>query len=317
MWQRFLQFSPCLALTLFMVGAASADEPIVLRYKLEKGATYINRTKADNKTAQTIAGMNLDTAISQATVDVRVIDELDAEGTAKFTTKTERLKNTTKVPALGEFEFDSKKPDRDRSSTLGAELTPLYERMVGSDLHMEVTPRGVVKSFTGYSQLVADLIKDKPLAAQFAGGGSDNMAKLGAQGAWIVFPEKAVKPGDKWDNPFEMDLGGLGVIKGKEMVTFLSVETRDGHTVAKFSTTSDVSFDLKLDMGAAKVSGKVTTANSSGSAEFDITTGRMLKQTSELTLTGQLAVDVNNMSIPVQLTQTLSQEQTALDKLPE
>ncbi len=182
---------------------------------------------------------------------------------------------------------------------------------------MEVTPRGVVKSFTGYAQLVADLIKDKPLAAQFSGGGSDNMAKLGAQGAWVVFPEKAVKPGEKWENPLEMELGGLGVIKGTETVTLLSIETRDGHSIAKLSTTSDMSFDLKLDMGTAKVSGKISTANSSGTAEFDITAGKLLKQSGEVTLSGQLSVEVNGMTIPLQMTQTVSSEQEALDKLPE
>lgn len=315
-----LRFSQCvqfLALSLFMVQLAGADEPVLLRYKLDKGATLINQSKANNKTTQTIMGTNVDTTISQTTIDVRVIDEVTSEGVAKMKTKTERMQGTLKIAMLGDYEFDSKKTDRDKSSTLGQALTPLYERLVGSELQMEVTPRGVVQSYTGYAQLVGDLIKANPVTAQFAGGGSDNAAKLSAQGMWLVVPEKPVKVGEKWENPFELDLDQLGIIKGKETVTLLSIETRDGHSIAKLSTSSDVSFDLKVDMGTAKVTGKVTTANSSGSVEFDITAGKLLKQTAELTLSGPLSVEVNNMTIPVQFSQTVSSEQTALDKLPE
>ena len=317
MLQRFSQWVQGLALSVLLVGVVHADEPLLLRHKLEKGSTHILRSKVENKTTQSIAGMNLDSAITQTGIEVRVVEDVDANGNAKIKTKTERLKAGTKIPVLGDYEFDSTKPERDKSSSLGSELTPLYERLVGSDLNFEVTSRGVVTSFTGYSQLVADVIKDKPLASQFAGGGSDNVAKLGAQGAWIVFPENAVKPGDKWENPLEMDLAGLGVIKGKETVTLLAIEVRDGHKIAKLSSFSDLAFDAKLDMGGAKVTGKITSTNSSGSSEFDITAGKLLKQTAELTLSGQLTVEVNNTQLPLQLTQTLSSEQVAIDKLPE
>lgn len=317
MFQRFLQCAQCVALTLFVLGPALADEPVLLRYKLEKGTTLISRTKMETKTTQTINGNNIETVLGQSGIEVRVVDDLDTEGTAKLKTKIERLKANAKLGPAGDFEFDSQKTDRDKASNLGAALTPLYERLVGSELQMEVTPRGVVKSYTGYSQLVGDLVKDNPLASQFAGGGSDGAAKLSAQGQWVAFPEKAIKPGEKWDNPFEMDLPGLGVIKGKETVTLLMVENRDGHSIAKLSSSSDVSFDLKLDMGVAKVSGKITTSNSTGSAEFDVTAGKLLKQNGELTLSGQLSVEANNMTIPVQLTQVVSSENAALDKLPE
>ena len=310
---RGIQF---LTLALFSVNLAVADEPIVLRYKLEKGATLITQSKMGNKTIQTVMGNNVETTISATSIDVRTIDDL-VDGTAKMKSKTERFSGTIKIPTLGEFVFDSKKPDRDKSSVLGAALTPLYERLVGSELQLEVTPRGTVKNLTGYAQLVGDLIKDNPLTAQFASGGSDNAAKMSAQGQWLVFPENGVKVGEKWENPLEIELSGLGVLKGKETITLLSIESRDGHSVAKLSTSTDISFDLKVDMGVAKVSGKVTTANSMGSAEFDITAGKLLKQNAELTLSGELSVEVNNTTVPVQMTQTISSEQVALDKLPE
>jgi hypothetical protein len=317
MLQQFARAALFLTLAIGLIHRAQAQDPILLKYKLEKGTQSFTRHNATNKTTQKINGTNIESEITQVSIHVQASDDVDAEGTAKLKTKTERLKGTTKITGLGDYEFDSQKPDRDKSSVLGAALTPLYERIVGSDLQAEVTPHGTVKSLTGYAQLVGDLIKDNPLTAQFAGGGTDNAAKLGAQAQWIVFPETAVKPGEKWDNPYEMEMAGLGVVKGKETVTFVAVEQRDTHSIAKLSISNDISFDLKIDMGAAKVSGKVTTSSSEGSAEFDITTGKLVSQKSKLTLTGQLSVVVNNMTIPVDLTQVIESEQTSLDKLPE
>lgn len=317
MFQQFARSVLFLILTAGFAGRAYSENPVLLKYKLEKGAQTFTQHKAEHKTAQTINGMEVKTEMAQVSIDVRTIEDLAADGTAKIKTKTVRLKNNSKVPSLGDYEFDSQKTDRDTSSILGAALTPLYERLVGGELQSEVTPSGVVKSFTGYAQLVGDLAKSNPLTAQFSGGGTDNAGKLAAQGNWVIFTDKPVKPGDKWDNPYEMDLAGLGVFKGKETITFLALETRDGHSIAKLSVSNDISFDLKVDMGAAKVSGKVTTSSSEGSAEFDVTAGKLLSQKSKLTLTGQLSVDVNNMTIPVGMSQDISSELTVLDKLPE
>jgi hypothetical protein len=317
MFQHFWRSVLVVALAVCCAPASQAQDPILLRYKLQKGTTLLNRHQVENKTTQMLNGMTIDSDITQVTIDLRAIDELDAEGTAKIKTKTERLKTAIKIGPLGNYDFDSQKPERDKSSTLGTALTPLYERIVGSELQAELTSRGVVKNFTGYSQLVGDLVKNNPLAQQFGAGGSDSAAKLSFQGQWVVLPEAPVKTGEKWDNPFEMEMPGLGTVKGKETVTLLAVETREGHSIAKLSITNDISFELNLEMGAAKVTGKVTTSNSEGSAEFDVTIGKLLSQKSKLTLTGQLTVAANGMIIPVQVTQTVSSEQTPLDKLPE
>ncbi|MDB5391148.1 MAG: hypothetical protein JWM11_6794 [Planctomycetaceae bacterium] len=317
MFQQFVRNSVLLGLFICFVRGVQAEEPILLKYQLEKGSKLINLHKSVNKTTQTINGNNMETEINQDTVDIRTIDELDSQGVGKIKTKTERLSSSVKIAGLGDYAFSSQKPDRDKSSILGAALTPLYERLVGSELQYEVSPLGKVKNFSGYAQLVGDLVKANPLTSRFAGGGTDNAAQLGAQGQWVVFSEKPVKPGEKWDNPFEAEMPGLGTMKGKETITFLAIEQREGHSIAKLSISNDVSFDLNIEMGGAKVTGKVTTSNSEGSAEFDITAGKLLSQKSKLTLAGQLSVDANGATIPVQISQTIGSETTAVDKLPE
>lgn len=316
MWQRFMSPILFLIVVQFGSGILRADESTVFRYKFEKGATQIWQSKTQTKTTQTINGNKLETEAAQTTININSIEEIAAE-TILLKSKTERLKATAKIPSLGDFEFDSQKPDRDKSSVIGAALTPLYERLVGSELQIEVTPLGKLKSLKGYAQLVGDLTKSNPLTSQFAGGGSDNAAKMGIQAQWIVFPEKPLKPGDHWENPLELELPGLGLIKGKESITFLRLETVDSQTIAKFSTSTDISFDLNVEVNGAKVTGKVTTSNSSGMADFNVVQGKVKSLTSELTLTGDLTIVVNNMTLPVQLTQTVSAGQTALEKLPE
>src|SRR5207302_5632411 len=116
----------------------------------------------------TVNGMTIkqDNSFQQEGILTRVADEVGSDGKATFRLKAERRKMTAEFGALGKFEFDSKSTERDTGSTIGGALIPLLERLTGSEYQVIVNPQGRVAEVKGYVELIADLLKDNPLAGQ-------------------------------------------------------------------------------------------------------------------------------------------------------
>lgn len=307
---------PFAMMYLFFVHPACGADPVQLKYQWSTGGKRIVSSKVSTVSSQSINGMKTDISMTQETTQSILFGEVKPDTVVPFTTKTEHLKTSFEGMNLT-YQFDSKLPDRDKSSILGAALTPVYERLVGSELKGEIDQQGHVKSVTGYAALIGDLLKEQPVAAQFVGGGSDEVAKVGTQSMWLILPEKQVSIGDKWETPVETELSGLGKLKGKETITFLSTDMRNGHTIAKFAVTTDLSVELNMEANGAKITGNISTKNSIGSAEFDLTAGTVVRRASETELSGGITAEINGMSIPIQISQKTKTDLESLEKLPE
>jgi len=310
----------CGALALTMLLAAGnlfAQEPVTFRYKPEKGQKLIYRSTNDLTQTQNVMDMKIETRMTNESVSSRTVENVDDMGVAALKIKTELFKVKTKIGPLGEYNFDSKSSEREKGSVLGEALTPIYERISGAEFEMFVSARGEVKDVKGYAELLADLIKDNPLAGQFTGGGSNAAAKISMQSLFTVLNEKPVKVGDKWENPFDFDLPSVGKARGKETVTYVGEDKVGDVKTAKFAVTTDMSFDVDVDVNGTKVTGQITTSNSSGTAQFDPAAGRLVSLKNSFTVGGQLNVAVNGMNIPIQQDQTHTVSVELLDKLPE
>lgn len=295
---------------------AQAEEPVLLAYKVARGETSYYRVGNDMKQAQSIMGMKLNNAFTQEAVVSRVADVIDADGNVTFKLKTERRKVTAEFGALGKYEFDSKSTERDTGSTIGSDLTPLLERTTGSEYQVVVSPRGRVTEVKGFAELIADLVKDKPLAAQF--GAADNKAAVvNEQDAFIVLSDKPVKAGDKWESSFEVELPKTGKLKAKSTYTYEGPDKVGDLKTARIGVTTDLSFELDIDQGGAKITGTLTTSNSSGTVQFDPAAGRVVSIKRSLSLSGQMSVDVGGMTIPVDNQQEQTSSVEWLDKLPQ
>lgn len=294
---------------------AQAEEPVLLTYKASKGDAMYYKIDGEMKQTQSFMNMKLNNTIRQESVVSRVVDEIDGDGNVTFKLKPERKKMTAEFGALGKYEFDSKSTERDTGSVLGGELTPLLERQTRSEYQVIVTPRGRVREVKGFAEIVADLLKDKPLAAQFTA--SDNKgAAVAEQESFVVLSDMPVKTGDKWDVEFEVDLPKLGKLKGKTNYVYEGPDKIGDRKTARIGFTNDLSFEIDIDQGGAKVTGKLTTSNSSGTVHFDPAAGRVVSIKQNHSLSGQLSADVGGMAIAIESQQEQSTTLELLDKLP-
>src|SRR5262249_4979663 len=80
-----------LAALAVLTGIASADGPVVLRYRMKKGDQTPYRTQSALKQTQTVMNVKTENMLSQETVSIRTVDEIDPEGNALITVRTEHL----------------------------------------------------------------------------------------------------------------------------------------------------------------------------------------------------------------------------------
>jgi hypothetical protein len=300
-----------------MSGAALADDSATLKYKFARGDKLIYRTKSSMKQNQTIAGMAHDNEMESDTIQTITVDGIDDKGNFQVSIKGERIKVKAKFGVLGEFAFDSQSSDRDKSSMIGAALTPLYERLSGSVYHAVVAPDGDILKVTGYADLVRDLIEGNPLTAQFAGGGTDDAAKESLREIFPRLNKSSVKLGDSWEAPFEIALGKVGVTKGKNSYRYAGPDKVGDRPTAKVEVTSEASVNLDIEMDGVKVTGTLSSTAAGGTVQFDHAAGRMLTSQSAVTIGGMLNINANGMDIPLQNEQNMKNEVEYLAKLPE
>jgi hypothetical protein len=298
------------------ISSARADEAVLLKYKLAQGDKLIYRISDSMKQTQSVMGMKLENSAIQESIVSRVVDAVDGEGKATLKARAELRKLTAEFTGAGKFEFDSKSDKRDTGSQLGATLTPILERLTGSDYQLFVNPRGQVVEVKGLAELVADLIKDNPTLGILAGAGDNTAARLTEQEWFPILSEKPVAVGDKWEVPVDMELPKIGKLKGKTVFTCEGADKVGDRKTVRIGVTTDHTFELNAEQGGAKVSGTLTTTSSTGTVQFDAEAGRVVSIKRTFGMSGQLSVDVNGMAIPVdsQQEQTLALE--LLEKLP-
>jgi len=308
----------CLAACLVCVAfTAQADDAIKFRYKMDKSYPLIYETKTEVNQTQSVNGMEFKNEIKGSGVSVHTLLEEGKDGNLKVQNEVKRITAYMKIGPLGEYKFDSKSTDNEKGSALGGALTPLYETLNGSITTYVRSPLGKVLKIEGLTELLADVIKDNPIATQFAGGATDKGAVADANQLSIHFPEKAIKPGDTWVEPFEMEVPKIGTIKGKTTYKYEGAGKVGDRKTAKFTSSTEMSIDLDIKMGEADVKGTLSSTESTGTIHFDPVKGQLVLLTGTMKFEGSLTVEAGGMTINVDQNQTQKMTITLLDKLPE
>ncbi len=302
--------------TLFVIGNVRADEPVKYRYQMTKDTPVILRTTNEITQKQTIGETKNENVIKSVDVSVRTLEKVDDKGNFQLRSENKRLSLNMKIGPLGEYKFDSQDAEHETGSTLGTALTPVYERLSGAIVKFTHDPRGDVTAVSGMSELLGDILKNNPIGAQFAAGANDEGATMAYGATFVEFPEQAIKPGDTWDVPYELKLPKLGTAKGKSHYTFVGTDKVGDRDTIKLKVTEELSFDIDVKTGPAKVTGTLSISNSEGVAQFDTKRGQLLSKKSSMTLGGNLSVDVNNMTIQIQQEQTHKILIERLEQLP-
>lgn len=305
-------------LVLFAVAApAVADGPVLMRYKFGDKDKLLYRQTTDVKQKQKVNDQTFETTIHSEEIIERRLERIDGQKNFNLENENKRLKVSVKIGPLGKYKFDSTAEENEKGSQIGAALTPVYETLSGAIIKSTVTPRGEVVAVKGYTELLAPVLKDKPLAKQFVTGGSDKGARMQYAQLSTVFSEKPVKPGDTWEVPFEVELPKLGTAKGKKTYKYVGEETLKKRKVAKITYTFELTFKLDLKQGGQQVTGEMSVSKSSGTVLFDVAKGQLVSLKAEYVLGGDLTVTVNDRDIEVRTDQTQTLGVELLDKLPK
>jgi hypothetical protein len=303
-------------LTLWMPAAqAAAQEGTLLRYQPSK-EPLIYRKMHTMKQTQNVMDKKIVTDMKQNETEVWSVSATDKKD-LEIKSEIKALDVKISIGPLGDYSFDSRKNDNEKGSTLGAALTPLYERMATARATVTVSDRGKVAKIEGLKELLEDVLKDNPIARQFAAGGSEEAARLGLSEFFPALPEEKVAAGTRWEVPFEINLDKLGKATGKRIYTCDGDATLGNRRTVKITVATELSFDLDIDMGGAKVTGRLSIGESKGTIHFDPKQGCVALLTSQYTLTGDLNVSAGGMNIPVGTEQTQSLRMELLERLPE
>jgi hypothetical protein len=316
MWLRLVKIAVVVVIVGGWVAQGQADEPILLKYKTTAGDKLYYKSGLDLKQTQSIAGMKYDNTIKQETIVSQVVSAVGADGKATLKVKADRRKLNAELGPQGKYEFDSKSTERDTTSAVGAPLTPLLERLTGSEYELVLDPRGLVTEVKGYAELIGDLLKNNPFGGQFAAADNKTAAHQEQRG-FIVFSEKPVAPGDSWEVPFEVELTNIGKIKGTTTYTYEGPDKVGDRKTVRIGVASNISLEMSIDQGTAKVSGTLSTTSSTGTAQFDPEAGRIVSMKQTSGLSGKLTVEAGGMMFPVDNDQEQTETHELLDKLPE
>lgn len=297
---------------------AQAQDSVKFRLKMSKNDQLIYKTTASLNQVQNLEvngqKVKIETVFATTSVDVRSLKKSD-EKTLQIRTENKKLKVKANVTQLGEYSYDSESDENDTSSMLGAGLTPIFDLMNGAELSFTVSSRGEVIEYKSYENLIRDALKDNDLAKQFFAGG--NAAKFDLSFFTPFFSEKAVKKGDKWENPFDLKIKNVGDLKGKRIFTFAGMEEFKGRKSAKITMTIEMTIDLDTDQAGSQVKGSLEITESSGSFHIDPDTGQLLSAELKFVSEGDLTVTAGGMEIPLSMTQAQAIKVILLDKLPE
>lgn len=305
-----------LGLVVVFGTAATADDSPTLKYKLAKGDRILYRTKSEMKQTQTIAGQVIESETNAEAINSYTVDAIDEKGNYQLTIRGERLKMKGKFGGT-DYAFDSQSSERDKSSVIGAEVTPLFERLSGSAYQATLGPDGDHLEVKGFGDLVRDLVQGHPIATQFASGGTDEAAREGLREYFPKLAKNALKPGDSWEVPVDLTIPNLGKTRGKSVYRYVGPDKVGERATAKIEVSTDATVELRIEMDGATVTGTINSTGASGTIQFDVAAGRVLTTQSAAPMTGSLNINANGMDIPLGLEQTIKSSTEYLEKLPE
>lgn len=306
-----------MTLVLLSASAARADDAVTFRYKMAPADRLIYETTSTVNQTQKFNDQEFKNVIKSREVSVRTLQQVDDDGNLRVQSENKLLKVEMTIGPLGKYVYDSASTERDKSSQLGAAVTPIYESLTGAYTTIIQSPRGEVLKVEGLAELLKGALKDNPLAQQFASGASEEGAKAQFSDFFIQFPEKALKPGDTWEVPGEFKLPNVGSLTAKATYTYVGPDQVGDLKTAKFTQVTDITIDVKVGTGGAKVTGTVTSTDSTGTIQFDPEKGQLVSKTGRMKLTGNLTVNAGDNVITIEQNQTHETSVKLLDKLPQ
>lgn len=293
---------------------AYSQDAVKLDYKFGKDTKLIYKKALKLDQSQSFMGNKIETKMHNSDIILMTFLKKDKKGNVYLQMENKGIVAEMKIGPVGEYKYDSKAKEKDTGSQLGASLTPMYDRMNGAVLTLVMAPDGKIARVEGYKEMMGDILKDNPIAAQFAAGGDEKAAALSYNQYFPEFPKKALRPGDTWTSKYEIAIPKMGKAEGKKIFNVVGMDKVGKRNTVKISVATELSFDLKMKQGGAEVSGTLSINDSKGTLQFDPKAGQIVSLDNQFTIGGQLNIAVNGQNIPVDTNQ---RQHITMELLPE
>lgn len=314
--RRLLLLPAGLCVVLLSAGASPAQKAVTLQYKFSTKKPLPYRVTQTVGNVQTIDDQKLQNFIKQTEIFQYRLLRMEKSKGFLLERRNYQLAVDVQLDPLGTYRYDSKSDENESGSALGAALTPVYDTIKASVIKISVTPQGDLTQVKGFEELLAPIIKGKPLASQFVGGGSDVATRLRVAQEFVVLSSNPVKPGDTWKSNLNLALPRIGTAEGYREFKFAGMKTVGGRRLAMITFTTNLTANLEFSYGGMMVTGKLKSGKSSGTASFDPRTGTLVAMDETFDVGGTLTVKVNGADVKALVQQTRSSKVELLDSLP-
>ena len=300
-----------------LVSSARAQDGLALKYQFSKDEPVIYRTTTEMMQTMQVGGQSFENKVTQSEVNSLTLEEVTPKGNLKLKHVNHRLSIKAEMGPAGSYSFDSESNEREKGTALSNELNPVYETLSGVEYSITITPQGKVEKLEGYKEILENILKDNPIAAQITGAASEEALKESLAEVFFLLSEKPVKEGDAWEVPFKLEMPKIGKSEGKRVYKYEGALTKDDAEIARITMSVEGSFDFDITLEGTQVTGNMGIDTSKGDIRLDVGKGNVVSATLEYTMSGTINAAVGDRIVKTSLKQTQKRSTLRLSALPE
>jgi hypothetical protein len=297
---------PALTLALaagFVVTAASAQEPVTIKWALKEGETFFAKGVTDMDMRMSILGMDVDINLKMNAVQRFKVLSVKSDETTVEMTMMDMSMEAAGLPGGGGLPGLGGVGDKIK----GAKITAVL------DDKMEVT------KLIGYEKFLDKLAGDDDgVRAQMETQFSEATVGQMVSQAFTSVPKGPVKAGDTWSRTTKAPAAGFGDATVKEKYTLESVS----NGTAKIALEGEMKFKAArgslpgLPPGVKISKFEMKADHYSGTQLFDLKASRLKEGKMDMVMRGSFAMSANGMDIDMKMRIKAKQTTTITDKNP-
>jgi len=270
-----------------------------LEWKFKVGEKYFVEETQDMKQTVSVIGKDIKQTVKTTTITSYTVKNIDGNGvTLEMKFESIQAKSEGDMPADG--------------------LDKLQDKMVGATFTLTLD-KGKLTRFQGFKDFVKRLTdEDEEVGKVLKMFLTEETLKKGIEANFTLLPTTPVKKGDTWKREQNIPLGPLGNLKATNDYTFQGQE-QDG-AVVSFKGT--MAFVPPTKDGGGEALFKVVKSNlksddARGSFVFDVEKGRMVRNSTSMTVRGSMTIEVMNNELEMEMSMELSTKSRVLSKNPK
>jgi uncharacterized protein DUF6263 len=282
------------ATTLALVLAAAQGETHTLKWKLNEGDVFYNKTAVTMDQSFEIAGMSMDQKIEMKTVLRFKVKSAKPGATVVDMTFLESKFDAQGLPG---FNIGNKLKDVTFTATLDDKMK--VTKLEGYDKFLDAITEGDADQ----KKLMKAMMPEATIRQSFGQ-------------TFVIAPDKPVAVGDKWDRTDKMALGPLGNVETKAAYKLDSVKgdvatiSMKGDLTFKAGDGDDAGLPFKIEKADLKAE------NFTGTHKFDMKAGRLSEFKMQMEMAGTMTIGVAGMTVDAKMKQKMTTTGSVTEKNP-